>query len=412
MKRLTTKMLGVLLAVALLATTLAACSGGGSSSSAPASAAPASEAAESTGSEAAADTGEKSIYDMTKEELIAAAQAEGSVTFAVWHDEALWKEIGDGFTEEYGIKFEIAVGEKQALTSKVIAEKDGATGTIDVMKVGGEDVKTTIDAGVFMGPTLPSIWSKDELDPGLSVRQEGVEHGGYLVPLHRNQTGLLINPDYVENAPQTWEELEAWIEENPLRFGFCEPAEGGSGQAMVLMAVDHLTGGLDQYQGDVEVDEAKTESWSEVWQWFNDRKDKVTITTSNKDSLSRLNQGELWMVVAWDDQTTSTVAAGELFKNAELYIPELGMPGGGDSAGLLANAPHPAAGLLLLDYLTDVKAQEMMNSVLNTYPARVDVAVQNTSIDPADMVNRTEWIPAAYKAKFINDFTEQVLMVG
>lgn len=355
---------------------------------------------------------QKSVYEMTEEELVAAAKEEGSVTFAVWHYEDLWREIGEGFTEKYGIKFDVAMGEQQALTNKALAEKESEVGSIDVMKVGGEHTKITYDAGLFMGPTLPSIAAKDVLDEGLSVRQEGVEHNGYLVPLHLNQTGLLINPDKVPNPPQTWEELEAWIDENPKRFGFCDPSKGGSGQAFVFSAIGNLLGGYDNYYGDTEVEEADVKDWDKVWQWFNERKDKMTITTSNKDSLARLNQGELYMVVGWDDLTVSTMKSGELFKEAKLYIPKFGLPGGGDTAGIMKNAPHPAASLLLLNYFTSPEVQQKFNEVLNTYPARNDVEVVNTSIAPEDFANRTSWIPAQYKQKFINDFVANVLMVG
>lgn len=397
MKLKMTRILGGALTGAMMLSLLAGCGG----DKAPAAGdTPAADAPEAT----------KSIYEMSKDELIAAAKAEGSVTFAVWHDETLWREIGQGFTDEYGIEFKIAMGEKQALTNKVLAEKETEKGSIDLMKVGGEDVKTTIDAEVFMGPTMPSIAAKDVLDEGLSVRNEGVEHGGYLVPLHRNQTGLLYNPDKVTNPPQTWAELEAWIDANPKQFGFCDPSKGGSGQAMVFAAIGNLLGGYDKYYGDTEVDEADVADWNKVWDWFKERKDKVTITTSNKDSMARLNQGELSLVVAWDDQTTSTMKSGELFKNATLYIPEFGLPGGGDGAGILKNASHPAAALLLLDYFTSVDCQKKFNEVLNTYPARSDVEVTNTSINPDDFANRTDWIPAQYKAKFINDFLSNVLM--
>lgn len=379
---------------------LAGCGGGGSNTPA---------AGEGGGTAAPTD---KSIYEMTEEELIAAAQAEGSVVFAVWHDEAMWRELGEGFTEKYGIKYDVSIGDQQNLTNKALAEQEMAQGSMDLMKVGGEYTKITFDAGLFMGPTLPSVPAKDVLDEGLSVRQEGVEHAGYLVPLHLNQTGLLYNPDKVTNPPQTWEELEAWIDANPKQFGFCDPSKGGSGQAFVFATINNVLDGPDKYYGDTEVEEADVAEWDKVWQWFNDRKDKLTITTSNKDSLARLNQGELSMVVAWDDQTTSTMKSGELMKSAQLYIPAFGMPGGGDTAGIMKNAPHPAAALLLLRYFTSEEVQAKFNEVLNTYPARSDVPVTNTSINPDDFVNRVSWIPAQYKQKFINDFVENVLMTN
>jgi putative spermidine/putrescine transport system substrate-binding protein len=43
---------------------------------------------------------------------------------------------------------------------------------------------------------------------------------------------------------------------------------------------------------------------------------------------------------------------GNLFKEAVLYIPDFGLAGGGDCAGVLRNARHKAAALLFLDFLT------------------------------------------------------------
>jgi ABC-type Fe3+ transport system substrate-binding protein len=102
---------------------------------------------------------------------------------------------------------------------------------------------------------------------------------------------------------------------------------------------------------------------------------------------------------------------GELFKDATLYIPKFGMARGGDILWLMKNAPHPAAGLLLINYLVSDEGQQLFMDVMNTYPARTDLTVKNTLLKPEDMQYRLSWIPAPYKKKFIEDFTKNVLMV-
>lgn len=353
----------------------------------------------------------KDLLDMNWDEIEEAAKKEGTVVFWVWHSESFWAQLGEAFEKKYGIKFKLVFSEKNAADEKVLAEKDGTKGSFDVMCVGGETTKTTIDANVFTGPILPKIQVKDKLDPGLSVRQEGVETKGYLVPIYRNQTGLLYNPRTVTDPPQTWEELEAWIDANPKKFGFCIPEKGGSGQAIVQSIIKDVAGGLDKYYGDTDIVNSKVENWDLVWKWINDRKQKITITTSNNDSLARLNQGELDLIVAWDDDALRVITAGELFKDATLYIPEFGLAGGGDTVGLLKNASHPAAGLLLINFMVSDEGQQLFVDIMNAYPARTDIPATATLINPEDMKNRLDWIPAVYKIKFIEDFTRNVMMV-
>jgi putative spermidine/putrescine transport system substrate-binding protein len=361
---------------------------------------------------ASAASAPKALLDMNWEEIKAAAKEEGKVVFWVWHDESFWVQLGQAFEKKYGIKFELVFSEKTAGDSKILAEKDSAKGSFDVFKVGGETTKLIMDANLLAGPILSKIEVKDKLDQGLSARQEGVETKGYLVPAHRNQTGLLYNPRTVSNPPQTWAELEAWIDANPKKFGFCSPDKGGSGQAFVLSVIKEVAGGLDKYYGDTEVVDSKVANWDLVWKWINDRKSKITITTSNNDSLARLNQGELNLVAAWDDNTFNTIKAGELFKDATLYIPKFGMAGGGDTLGLMKNAPHPAAGLLLINYMVSDEGQQLFMTVMNTYPARTDLIATSTLLKPEDMQYRLEEIPAAYKSKYIEDFVKNVLMVN
>ena len=89
------------------------------------------------------------------------------------------------------------------------------------------------------------------------------------------------------------------MKRTPKKFGFCVPEKGGSGQSMMQTVITNETGGLEQYMSDREVDPAKTEKWDTVWGWINDHKDQITFTTSNADSISRMNQGEITMTVAW-----------------------------------------------------------------------------------------------------------------
>lgn len=354
---------------------------------------------------------EPDYLSMNWDGIVEAAKEEGSLTFYQWWGEEWWKTAASQFSEKYGIDVKVIIGDLTANVNKVLAEKDKAVGTIDVMMVGGVGLKSTMDADVWYGPLRSVIPNAEKLDRRLSEVNEGVEVHGYLLPIYRAQVGLLYDPQRVSNPPQTWAELTAWMKANPKQFGFCDPSKGGTGQSFVQTAIRNLAGGLEKYYGDTELDPEKVKNWNLVWDWFNNMKDYYTLTASNNDSISRLNDGELSMVVAYDDDTLINMRKGTLFKRAKLYIPAMGFHGGGNAAGILKNAPHKAAGMLFIAYLIETDVQAQMNQVIGSLPARGDMSGEYAIISEAGRQNnRLEWIPAQYKKHFIEEFVKNVIM--
>lgn len=351
----------------------------------------------------------KDYLNMSWDQIVEEAKAEKEMVFYMWWGEEYWKTAAQKFEEKYGIKVNVVIGDNNV--DKLLAEKDSAVGTIDAQAFGGQSVKTIIDGQLLYGPILPKMPDVANLDAKLGSYQEGVETMGYLVPLYRNQTGFLYDPEKITDPPQTWEDLVKFIEENPQQFAFCDPNKGGTGQAMVFSAVVNLTGGLDQYKADKELDPAKADKWSAVWDWFNANEDNYVLTASNNESLDLLNQGAVSLIIAWDDSTQQALAEGTLFKRAKMYIPEMGLPGGGDSVGIPKNAPHKAAALLFIDFLTSPEMQLEMNSMVGSYPARTDVATENALLtEEQRQKNGLSWYPAPYKAHGNEMFTQEVLM--
>jgi len=343
--------------------------------------------------------------------IVAAAKAEGSVTFYAWYFPDYFKEAAADFEKQYGIKANVIIGDQTANFNKAIAEKDMQTGTIDTMIVGGQWVKTTTDLNLFYGPIRNILPDASKFSNNSWELQEGVLINGYLAPFHRNQTGILYDPDRVKDPPQTWAELVAWINAHPMEFGFCDPSKGGSGQSFVHTAIGALAGGLDKYKGDKELVQAKVANWDQVWKWFNDNKDKMTITVSNNDSIIRMNGGELAMTVAWDDNVKDMISKGNLFKRAKMYIPKMGLAGGGDTLGVLKNAPHKAAALVWVNFIQSKEQQLKKFQMVGAYPARTDMTIEGTLLTEEDRKNNAiPWFPAPYKDFMIKEFVKNVLM--
>jgi putative spermidine/putrescine transport system substrate-binding protein len=344
------------------------------------------------------------------DEIVAEAKAEGQLTFYAWWGEEFWRNAAAGFEAENGIRVNVVMGDNAATIGKVLAEAPSATGTIDVMLVGGPELNLLLEANAMYGPIAPVIPESDKLDPKLSATQEGYPTNGYLVPVYRNQVGFLYDPEKLATPPQTWDEFVTWLDANPGQFAFNDPSKGGAGQAFVQAAIVNIVGDAAQYDGATEADEAKVASWSAVWDWFNANESKFVITASNNDSIDRVNQGEVMMAPAWDDDTAVALSKGTLFKRAKLYIPAFGLPGGGDSLGIPANAPHKAAALMFVAYLIEADTQKELNATIGSYLARVDVAGENAILPEEErQANATAWLPGVYKSIYIQQFVSEVL---
>jgi putative spermidine/putrescine transport system substrate-binding protein len=347
---------------------------------------------------------------MPWDKVVEAAKAEGELTFYAWWGEEFWRTAAKDFEAKNGIKVTVVTGDRAANIGKVIAEASSATGTIDALLVGGVELKSLLDAHALYGPLGGVIPDSDKLDAKLSKVQEGYATGGYLVPVYRNQTGFVYDPEKVPTPPESWADFTAWLDAHPGQFAFNDPSKGGSGQAFVQAAIVNILGDDSKYAGDTELDKSKVADWGKVWDWFNANEDKFTITSSNNDSLDRVNQGEVLMAAAWDDDTAVSLSKGTLFKRAKLYIPTLGMPGGGDSLGIPANAPHKAAAMLFVAYLIQADVQKQLNATIGSYLARTDVAGENALIpEEQRQQNGRPWLPGAYKGYYIQQFVSEVL---
>ena len=394
-------------AALVIVLSLAACSSTPATSpTAPASSEPAaSQAAVSSAAPSAAPD----YLTMSQDELLAAAKAEGDVVFGAWWGEGFWKEVAKQFTAKYGVEARILIGNNAI--DKILAEKDRDQGTIDVQLIGGADVKTSIDAGLWYGPVYDALPDHGLIDPKLAAVQEGVQTGGYLVPIYRNQIGMLYDPAAVPNPPQTWDEFAAWVAANPKGFAYPDPNKGGAGGGFVQSVIGALTGGLDKYVGDTEVDPAKIANWNLAWDWLKTNNPNMNVTLSNGEDMDMINQGSASMAVAWDDDLQAGIANGTLPKTAKMYIPAFGLPGGGDTAGVVKNAHNKAGAILFLEFLTSPEIQTLMNQTVGSIPSRTDLTSIPSIISESDRAqNGVAWIPAPYKTQLAQDYTKNVLL--
>ena len=224
----------------------------------------------------------------------------------------------------YGIKANVVIGDQTANFNKAIAEKDLGTGTIDVMIVGGQWVKTTTDLNLFFGPIKNIFPDSAVLAPSLWEVQEGVLQKGYLAPFHRNQTGILYDRTGSRILPRPGRNSWPGSMPIPRNSDSTIPPRAAPASLSCTPSSPRQRAALTSTRADNDVVPSKVANWNVAWKWFADRMDKLTITVSNNDSIIRMNGGEISMTVAWDDNVKDMMSKGNLFKRAKMYIPTMG----------------------------------------------------------------------------------------
>lgn len=149
---------------------------------------------------------------------------------------------------------------------------------------------------------------------------------GYVMPMFNSQVAIAYNPARVANPPQSFEQLEQWVRQNPRRFGHNGIRGGMSGVGFVFgwaYAFGPDQRRLIEGPFDAEAVAALTPALQRLRE-FNRH---VTITPGNAGTLDALNRGEIDMGPVWMDMFYTWQSEGRLSPNLRLVLPESGLPG-------------------------------------------------------------------------------------
>lgn len=332
-------------------------------------------------------------------ELVAQAKKEGSVTFNVWYLQPQWRSFVKDFEHQYGVKVRIPEGSIDGNMNKLLAEAGKAKGKIDVIALSVSQLP------VIMG--AKALAKIDDL-PGYGEAYhqiQNVDTQGYAVAFWGNQTGFAYDPQQMGDRPlpQTMEELQHFIDASPKRFGYNDPNNGGAGEAFIQRIVTTQSGEFDS-ESDT-VDAAVVKNWLKGWQWFVGNSEKITRTASGADSLTRLNDGELMLTPAWEDHLAGLQKTGAITSRLKFYVPEFGMPGGGNIAAIAANSQHPAASRLFLSWLIQAETQKALSKAFGSTPMNKQVSPDVKRPD-----NEVQFYGKAYGMQMKKEFVRQVMM--
>ncbi|MCI4215598.1 extracellular solute-binding protein [Dickeya dianthicola] len=301
------------------------------------------------------------LSTMSWQAVEAQARQEGQLTWFNWYYQDRLREEVKAFEKQYGIRVTIPDGEAAASINKLLAEQHREQGDIDVISVGGSQFGQLNGPKLFWGPLSARLPAGDTL----SYQIEGGDTRGYAVAFWGNQTVIAYNSARITAAelPHSLPQFEQFLVKNPGEFAF-NVENGGAGPGFVESVTRALVTDVNYRDGKAAPEILQRLAPS--WRWFNRYKNSLVISASNADSITRLNAGEFKLVASWEDLVLSLQHKGEVSPDIKFYLPEFGMPGGGNVVGIPANAKHKAAALLFIHWLTQPDTQQRFHSQFGT----------------------------------------------
>lgn len=336
------------------------------------------------------------------DEIVTQAKAEGEVTWYVWYFQDRFRAEVKDFEAEFGIKVNIPEGTADANADKLLAEQGRDVGDIDVHAWGFDS---------YQKVKLGNVYAKLDMlpkDDGRIYSVTGIDGEGYAIAYWGNQTGFAYDPAKVAQAdlPQTTQQLAEFWAKNPEKFGF-NYEKGGSGPSFYQNVLRSLTN-VDMSKG--EVTDEKMAKIKTGFAFFNDQAQDYIVTASNIDSITRLSDGELSIVAAWEDHLAGLQNKGEVRKDIKFYIPEFGMSGGGNGVAMAKNAPHPAASAVFINWLTSAKVQTKFNEVFGSAPMHAEADDSKALISADQRKFSTAWAAQPLRKEIETTFIEDVVL--
>jgi putative spermidine/putrescine transport system substrate-binding protein len=331
----TRKLLFNLLSLFVFASLLAAC--GGAATQPPATEMPATEmpatempATESPATEAPAEGA------VNMDELIAAAQAEGTLTtIALPHNWCNYGAVIEGFKAKYGLE---------------VNELDPNAGSGDEIEAirankdsQGPQAPDVIDVGLSFGPS-----SKEEgliqpykVSTWDTIPDDAKDPDGYWYGDYYGVLALQVNTDLVENVPQDWADLLK-PEYNGQVALAGDPRTSNQAILSVYAASLANGGSLDDAQPGLD-----------FWAQVNGAGNFVPVIADT----GTFARGETPIIIQWD-----YLALGDRDSLAgnppvEVVIPASGRLGGIYVQAISAYAPHPNAAKLWMEWLYSDEGQ-------------------------------------------------------
>lgn len=279
--------------------------------------------------------------EIADESLWQQAQQEGSLTLYSGMSENRESALLAAFTDQVGLEVELVSIGGSELTERVLSEKGASALNADVIRQAGGALIQTLEGKDVFAKHCNRFWESlpDELKSEDCLWWASLQSVVALV--HNTEVG----DEGV--TVSTWQDLldPRWKDKVAVQY----IAAGGSKYA--IAAFEHMKFGVD------------------YWKKLADQ--HPAIYTSIGDTVTNVARGEVSIAPA-----TASIAGTAKSDGApiEIVLPADGVPAYSQFLGLVADAPHPAAAKVFLNWSASKAGQTGVSEVTRDYPVRSDVS--------------------------------------
>ena len=296
----------------------------------------------------------------------------------------------------------------QRIFEKLLAESESGKDAwdVDVAMVHQIFLKWAMEKDLLM-PYAKDIDTWQYVSSPFAKSSLGVNVEGYVMPMFHSQTALAYNPAHVKNPPKSYEELVAWVEKHPGKFGYNGIKGGMSGVSFTVGWIYWKTGKYEKYAVTGPFEESEAASWKFAFEDLAKFNKNVSFTAGNVGTLDALNRGEIWMGPVWVDMFFTFMNEGKLDPKIKMVLPEPGMPGQPMYFVIPKKASHPEEAKKFVEFITSpaIQAKEIVQR-FNWYPgidgSHLKGAIPQDIFDkiygdvtPQDLANKGRAFPLA-----------------
>lgn len=337
------------------------------------------------------------------EDVLSRAKEEGEIQFYYWGGDDnlnIWVDsIVAPALSQLGVRLVAnrITGTKDAV-DLVIAEANSGRGigdgSVDAIWLNGENFYTLNRQDLLFGSFAEAVpnsvnfeWNVGDPRSLLNLRDFGVETGGKEIPWSGEQYVCAVNRALmpVERTPATFEDLKAYLEANPGKFTYVKPPHylGNTFVQQVLYAFNPDGTGAGPFQKSIE--ELGVEELARLSQpGFEFLKSLEPLLLGGPAGAVRypedaaaaqglFRNSEIHMYCEFGLYAVATNRSTGAYPQTaeEIVFPEGNMIKNKNYIAIPANAPNPAAALVLADYMASVDAQLSKLEMVG-YPAGID----------------------------------------
>lgn len=324
--------------------------------------------------------------------MLQQAQQEGSLRLSVPDQAEQWEKAVTPFEKKYQIDVIVEEVPEAELAERIKTDQDSC---IDAMMTRGTSTQALVEEKLLLGPIEPVLFDKTIQT---SIQQDSVNSVGCLVPVSRYQTGILYDSTQLDLTD--WESVEEYLENHVLTVP--DPKTSMAGRGLLQTLVLNLDNSDADYSNVSLAQEIKTVNWQSALEWLEEHWESFVWTEDELTAIQAVTKGKAAVTVARSDLVAQIGAAdGDI----AFCVPDFQMASGSESIGISLRSEHPAAALLLVNWLVTLEGQQALYDARKTIPLCEGVVDgEGAPVSTETDTNATEFLPSVYQESLLKRF--------